>query len=451
MGLLDPIECKAARDYLRQGCPIEAARVLLAAKNPDHRAVRQLLVEVARRLIDQAQREVESEQWEAAKNTLELAGKCVALDGHGLELLRRAEQALAERRAEEDARRREQAKAAEMLAQVEELVRLAEFTLALQILEQLRTAGATQAEEKITEVKFLKERFFSAIEECQNALLGGDAGLARYFWVRAKALCPEAPQIKRLAAELAKIAEGGQAEIHRPVPVRDRSQRLILGEIGPLILAEEVALGSPQGENVQLPLLGRVHRRHAILIRDRHGWQIVACQDKHGKPCTVRIDGESVDSVARLRDGHLVQLGNESCLWRFRLPVPGSFTAIWEALPKSATAIACPDARLRKLAILFADELIIRGAAPAHIVLPEFPCERVILRWQDGGLHWFVEGGSAWLEIPGLTWHPGDSQVYLPSRLTVEPELSEAQRLGRVFMSNEVNDRATFAFLPWAF
>lgn len=450
MGLLDPVECKAARDYLKQGCPVEAARILLAARNPGHRAVRHLLVEVGRQLVEQARREVGNEQWEAAKNTLELAARCVALDGQGLELRNRVEAALAEQRAKEEAVRREQANLAERFAEAKELVELGEFVAALQILEELRARGIPEAEERVNRVNLLRERFLRAVEECRNAVLVGDGGLARQFWEQAKGLCPKAPEVKRLAAELAKLAGSTRPESHRPIPIRDRSQRLLLGEIAPMVLAEEVALGSPQGEDVQLAILGRVHRRHAILARDRHGWQIVACRDKYGEPCPIRVDGHSVDGVARLHDGNIVQLGNEGCLWRFRLPVQDSLTAIWEALPDSHGDIVCPGGRLSKFVILFAEELSIRGAAPAHLILPGLPCGRLVLRWQDGGLHWFVEGGSPWMEIPTMTWHREDSQVYVPSRLTIEAELSEVERLGRAFMKEEPKDRMTLAFLPWA-
>lgn len=448
MGVFDPIECKAARDYLKQNLPIEAARVLLGSKNRHHRSVRELLVDVGRQLIDLAERQVDGEYWEAAWGTLQLAGQCVALNERGLALLRRVARVRAERKWHDEELARRRAKVAEKLAQVEALVKEGDFRSALQILEQLRAGGESEAAEKIIEVEQLRERFRRLVEECRNAILVPDPGLARQLWERAKSLCPASPEAKRLAAELARIAVVGAADSSQPLPVRDRSQRFVLDEVA-VILTEQIALGSPRGENVQLPLLGRIHGRHAVLVRDRHGWQIMACRDKYGQPCPLAIDGQPVNGVARLRDGNVVEL-DSSCRWRFRLPVGGSFTAIWEALPDFQGSILCPGGRTCKQAVLLAEECVLAPAAPAHLTCCNLPGQRIVLRWQNGALHWSVEGASAWMEIPGLTWHHTDSQVYLPSRLTVERELSEVELLGRVFLDAEANERLTLTFLPWA-
>ena len=50
MEFLDPADCKAARDCLCQGNPVEAAQILLQSRHKGHRAARQLLLEISREL-----------------------------------------------------------------------------------------------------------------------------------------------------------------------------------------------------------------------------------------------------------------------------------------------------------------------------------------------------------------------------------------------------------------
>jgi|GEM_PF-739061 len=449
MGLFDPIEYKAARDYLSQGQLKEAARSLLTGKNRDHRSVKRLLVEVGQRLIEQAQHEADEGLWEAAKETLALAGQCLVLDGRALALQQRIEQTLAEKRRQAELQAASLATANRKLDEVKRLVAMGEFGPAFQIVEQLRENGIEKAAEVAGEIRLVEERFSQAAQECRNAISARDEGLARLYWERVRSLCPQSPEVKLLAAELARIVAARDSSFGKPLPVRSRMQRFVIEDVGAIILAEEIAIGVPQEDNVQLPILGRIHRRHAVLIRDRQGWQLMACRDKYGRACRVQIDGAELDGVARLRDGNIVQLGESNCRWLFRLPVAGSLTALWEAHPGSSGMIFGPRGQSVKRAILLADEVTLGVKSPAHLVIPDWPCQRGCLRWHEGGLHWDVQGGSVWMEIPGLTWHSKDRQVYLPSRLTISAQWDEAERLGRMMVNQEAREQVVLSFCPW--
>jgi len=447
MGWLDPLECKAARDYLRQGQLEEAARVLLTSKNREHRAVRHLLVEVGQNLVARATREAEMGQWELVAKTLEVASRCVTLEGDALALQNRAMQALAEKKREEERRLEEQAKVREQVSEARRLARSGEFALALELLARWETQGGREVATAIEEIRLSERRFGAAVQACEEAVGQGDEGLARHHWNTLRQIAPEAPQVKRLAGELARLAaRGTRVAGDRGRPVRGRSERILMEGVGMILLGQEIVLGAAR-EEVDLPILGRIHRRHAALLRDKSGWQLVACRDKYGEPCLVKVDGHTVRDVCRLADGNVVQLGEDRCRWRFRLPVGDSLTAVWEALPDSTGSVVVPGTGdTLKRAVFLVDELLVRPYAPAHIIRGDLPCQALILRWEKEGLHWDVEGGSAWAEIPGVTWIASDRCLYLPSRLVINAQWDEAERLGRMMAEPSQPEQVTVVF-----
>ncbi len=93
------------------------------------------------------------------------------------------------------------------------------------------------------------------------------------------------------------------------LPVGNCSPQIFLQELAAVTLAEEAILGSLPGENVRLPVLGRIPSPHAVLIRDRQGRQIVVLRDRHGEACPMSVDGYPVREVVRLHDGAVVTQG----------------------------------------------------------------------------------------------------------------------------------------------
>ena len=76
---LNPLECKVAEQCLAQNNPLEAARVLLAAKQPAHRAVRALLLRIGPLLVALGRRAAEEHDVLIAAELLEVAARCGSL------------------------------------------------------------------------------------------------------------------------------------------------------------------------------------------------------------------------------------------------------------------------------------------------------------------------------------------------------------------------------------
>ncbi|MCS7237734.1 MAG: hypothetical protein NZ899_05620 [Thermoguttaceae bacterium] len=454
MGWLDPIECKAARDYLRLGQVAEAARLLLQSKNRDHRAVRQLLGEVGKRLVEHAKAEAELGHVEAAWNAVELAGQCVTLEGEGLTLRQRLQALIAEKKRKEEQRKQKEQWAAEKLAEAKQLADGGEFASAIAVLELLRADGFPGAAETLSEVRLRQERFTRAVADCEHAVGAGDIGLARHYLEKLRNLCPNAVQVRVLTGQLAALAARersypGTGPAPQPAAVQSRTQSFVLEDVGLVISTDQVAVGTPRGEDVQLPILGRIHRRHAVFVRDRLGWQLMVCRDKHGQACPVVVNEVEVPAVTTLADEATIQFGDAHCRLCFRLPVAGSLTALLEAPPGSSASIYAPPGQMLRRVILLADSLIIGCQKPAHVVLPTLPCRQVVFHWQEGGLHWSVDGAPANMEIPGRSWHPADRLVYCPAQLIIEATWDEAERLGRMMLDPQSEEKMVLRIRPW--
>ena len=76
---IDPIECRQAEQYLAHGQPLEAARILLAAKASEHKAVREWLLRAGPPLIEQAKQSLAAGDLLVAAEFLACAGKCMEL------------------------------------------------------------------------------------------------------------------------------------------------------------------------------------------------------------------------------------------------------------------------------------------------------------------------------------------------------------------------------------
>jgi hypothetical protein len=75
----NPLECKVAEQCLAQGNPLEAARVLLAAKQPEHRAVRALLLRIGPHLATLGRQAAADNDILIAAELLEVAAQCGSL------------------------------------------------------------------------------------------------------------------------------------------------------------------------------------------------------------------------------------------------------------------------------------------------------------------------------------------------------------------------------------
>ncbi len=432
MAWLDPPECVAARDSLERGNPAEAARLLLACRHPQHRAVRELLLEASRRLVEVAEEQFQAGQLEAAEASIQLAARCAAVEARAGALREQIAQALLQKRQHE-------AWLAQQLDQAQQLADAGRLHSALDVLAPLRE-HAPAARLRVG-VEQRLARFRRHVEACRECLAAGQAQAAHRHWQKARQIMPEDPQLAELATGIARSTSAASPAPGQAVAVRDRGQRLVLDKLVLVVSAGEVCLGTSRAEGVHVPIQGPLHGRHAVFLRDGEGWQLAACRDRHGQPCHVLVNGRRVQSLCRLADGDRVQLGSPLCTWRFRLPVAGSATAVLQPAAGSPPSVWTPAGNLLSWVALVDEELMLRANHPAHIVLPTLPCKQLLLRWHQGYLHWHVEGGLARLELPGRTVEQLDSRVYLPGRLVIEPDLDEAERLGRAAAGFEPAER----------
>ncbi|MGQ9913065.1 MAG: hypothetical protein ACUVQQ_01835 [Thermogutta sp.] len=423
MTWLDPPECDAARQCLDEGNPVEAARVLLRSKYREHRAVRGLLLEIGRRLSESAERQFQAGHFEAAAQAVELAGQCAALDGSEVALQQKINEALRDQE-------RRQAWQAERLAEAERLVSAGRLRSALDVLGTLDGRGP--AEQLQAEVRRRLAQVERHVAECRECMAAGRPQAAYRHWQKARQLSPDDPQLAELGAEIAdalSLSASGRVEAR---PVTDRSQAILLGNLALVVSAAEVCLGTPRGEGVHVPLFGPLHGRHAVLLRDRDGWQLAVCRDRYGKPCKVWLDGRPIDALCRLESGQRIDLGSTACRWLFRLPVPGSNTAVLEATEGSRGRVTTASGHSMSRVVLLDDELVIRAARPAHIVATDLPCKQLTVGWDQGRLRYAVEQGAVQVEFPRPVTDPESNQAYIPSCLVIEGRFEEAELLGRV-------------------
>lgn len=173
MAWLDPPECVAARDCLEQGNPAAAARLLLSSKYPQHRAIRKLLLEAGRRLVEAAEEQFRAGQLEAAEAAIGLAARCMALEGNALALQQQIVQALQQAQ-------QHRAWQAGQLSQAQQLAHAGRLHSALDVLALLADHGpATQLR---AEVEQRLASFRRHVESCNQALRAGQTQVAHLHW-----------------------------------------------------------------------------------------------------------------------------------------------------------------------------------------------------------------------------------------------------------------------------
>ncbi|MCR4415339.1 MAG: hypothetical protein NUV77_23245 [Thermoguttaceae bacterium] len=443
MAWLDPPECVAARDALAAGNPTQAAQRLLASKYPQHREVRRLLAEAGNRLVETARRQYESGHVEAAFEAIQWAGRCMPLEGDALALSHSIAAA-------HEARRDEQAWVAGQVAKAKHLAQEGHLLSALDVLRACGShAGAERAQAEVNEQL---SRFQRALEACRQCVESNRAEAAYRHWQIARGLMPHSPELAELAGRIARVLARNADAQREHVPVSDRAWRFLLGPWALAVSSAEVCLGTARAEGVHVPLQAPLHGRHAVLLRDRQGWQLAPCRDGHDRPCRVNVAGHLVETLYRLADGDVLELGGPHCQWRFRLPLPGSTTAVLEATFGSQGLAWTPGGRLVSRVVLLDRDLVVRPYGEAHLVVPDLACKELRFRWEAGQLQWLVEGGSVRVEVPGRSLEASDQRVYLPSRLVICPELDEPELLGRTAAgcppADEMQVDLTDPFLP---
>lgn len=170
-----------------------------------------------------------------------------------------------------------------------------------------------------------------------------------------------------------------------------------------ICLSDSVTLGQPIGEDgPDLPILGDLSKRHALIWRDGEGYLIEAIRD-------VRVDGQLVGRVAGLKDGSVIQLGSGVRLV-FRRPHALSATARLDFASGHRTQPSV-DAVL-----LMADSCVLGPKRHSHIVCRDWRDEVVLYRHEN---QLYCRATSP-MEIDGRRCPSGRGAVTSNSRIVGE-------------------------------
>jgi hypothetical protein len=135
--------------------------------------------------------------------------------------------------------------------------------------------------------------------------------------------------------------------------------------------SNEVALGQPvsSGAMPEVPILGDLSRRHAIIRREGENYTLEALR-------SVSVDGKAVAHTAPLWDGSTIELGDAVKL-KFRRPHPLSATARLEFISPHRTQPSTNGV------LLMAEACILGPAATSHVITPRWNQEIVLFREAD--------------------------------------------------------------------
>jgi hypothetical protein len=136
-------------------------------------------------------------------------------------------------------------------------------------------------------------------------------------------------------------------------------------------LGDEVALGQPAADGAapEVPILGDLSRRHAVIRREGENYSIEAFRP-------VRVDGKSLSRSAPLWDGSTIELG-DAVRMKFRRPHPLSATARLDFISRHRTQPSTNGV------LLMADTCIMGAAGNSHVVAPRWQHEVVLFRQAD--------------------------------------------------------------------
>lgn len=142
-------------------------------------------------------------------------------------------------------------------------------------------------------------------------------------------------------------------------------------------LDNEIILGRAGADSpADVPLLGDLSRRHAVIIRDGDGYILKAVHPTF-------VNGKPVE-VVPLRDGNVIRLGSTVEL-EFHQPSPVSSTARLEVVSRHRLPLAVDGV------ILMAETCIVGPSAQAHIPAPNLEAPVVLYR----------QGSTLWCRAPG--------------------------------------------------
>jgi hypothetical protein len=243
-----------------------------------------------------------------------------------------------------------------------------------------------------------------------------------------------------LEKQIARARQETVAQPPRTAPIRDRSFSFGIRGRALVVGAPVAVVGSVRNAAAHIPLLGRLHRQHAILTR-AEGQYWLARSPHHDE--LVAVNGEDVAAGRLLAHGDRITLGAKEgrgrCELWFLIPDPASTTAV---LRQERRWIVTPSGDAFDHIVLFDCELTIGRAQSCHIPAPHLACEEVRFSWTEAGLAVCAAGGSVHQEAAGGEWDDAPTPLSVPCRIFVTSDEDFAEQiLADYRQGGDVDDR----------
>ena len=174
-----------------------------------------------------------------------------------------------------------------------------------------------------------------------------------------------------LAASTRQHARSGQADT---VTERTSGKRIVawIDSVGGFLvcMGDEIVLGQPSAEGgVDVPILGDLSRRHAVIRRDREAYVLTPLH-------RTAVDGRGVTEPTVLRDKSVIKLGDGVEL-RFRKPHALSATAVLEIISHHRTEPAVDGI------VLMSESCILGPQSHSHVRCRGWSGDLVLFRRGD--------------------------------------------------------------------
>ncbi|HND54216.1 MAG TPA: FHA domain-containing protein [Pirellulaceae bacterium] len=182
----NPLECKVAEQCLARDNPLEAARVLLASRQVEHRAVRELLARIGPLLVAQSRAAADADDVLVAAELLEVAAVCGELPPDDQMLLRRLQERRTELARDREWRERRLDRAAEW-------ARAGRLRSAIGLVGELER-DADAARHRL-DWQFDLDRLDRYAAEFQTHLAAGEFDAAAAVLAKASQLANDEPQV----------------------------------------------------------------------------------------------------------------------------------------------------------------------------------------------------------------------------------------------------------------
>ncbi|RMG40349.1 MAG: hypothetical protein D6725_03585 [Planctomycetota bacterium] len=228
-------------------------------------------------------------------------------------------------------------------------------------------------------------------------------------------------------------------------PVFSRHSVFVLQHRWLVVSDDCVTIGHRTSPAAHVRLAARLTRAHTQILRHEGHYYVQPLV--HDPSPAVRVNGEPVRRLRRLRHRDRLEFSNARGAWVFALPVDGSPTAVLFMQDPSGANVVLRHGSSRHV-VLLADRLVCdrENRPDAHVVLDQLP-GRLVLQWQPEGLFWHTDRcvHRSHEDDPGTDHGP----VTVPSRLNLQRQASEFEWLQEALQHGQDIERpVSISFEP---